>query len=206
MVDLFLVLLRILFPLNPVRRLWEVTRDYLSELMDRLEDPDGFADLVHDPHACADLEAHIAVAEQGIHLLIHERARQILGLPFEYTPRSPVYPRHRAKPLRQVIARFSRAAALFQDIERLAQRRAARMRHEMEQNPLPLDASHHFSSATRLNAFTIQISSLSARHWRGQRATLTIGASSRRDGRGARAPPPKRLFANNLPSDSELNF
>ena len=195
MVDLLLILMRILFPLDPVARLREVTRDYLGEIGSWLENPLCLDDLRTDPQLCALLEAHIIVAEYGVHLLIHERARQLAGLPFIYTPRLSLPERRRARPLHEVFARLSRLAKLFDNLDRLAHRRAQRMRLELNANPVRLDASHRSISpslrlveANHRSSFNIQIASISAQHWRGQRAALTIGASSRRDGGALRNP------------------
>jgi hypothetical protein len=51
MVELFLTLVRILFPLDPVTRLREITRHNLGELVDRLEDDACLHELLTDQHA-----------------------------------------------------------------------------------------------------------------------------------------------------------
>ena len=138
MTELFLVLLRILFPLDPVARLREITREYLNWLVTCLEDPQKLNDFLTNPEACAGVEAHVIVIEHGVQLLINERARQIAGLPFIYTERLKLVRLHRAKPPRKILARLNRAAALFDNLERLAQRRAQRMQRELANNPLRL--------------------------------------------------------------------
>ena len=133
MIDLLITLLRILFPHDPVARLSEITRAYISGIVTCLADPARRETIANTPHLCAKLDADIAALEHGIHLLIHERARQILGLPYTYTPRIPPPEPRRTRPLTQIIARLSRMAALFHNLERLAQRRAERM----QDKPLP---------------------------------------------------------------------
>ena len=49
MTELFLVLLRILFPLDPVARLREITREYLNWLVTCLEDPQKLNDFLTNP-------------------------------------------------------------------------------------------------------------------------------------------------------------
>ena len=136
MTELFLVLLRILFPLDPVARLREITREYLNWLVTCLEDPQKLNDFLTNPEACAGVEAHVIVIEHGVQLLINERARQIAGLPFIYTERLKLVRLHRAKPPRKILARLNRAAALFDNLERLAHRRAHRMQRDRANNSL----------------------------------------------------------------------
>ena len=50
MTELFLVLLRILFPLDPVARLREITRDYISAIVTCLEDPARRETIASTPH------------------------------------------------------------------------------------------------------------------------------------------------------------
>ncbi len=197
MTELFLVLLRILFPLDPVARLREITREYLNWLVTCLEDPAKLNDFLTSPEACAGVEAHVIVIEHGVQLLINERARQIAGLPFIYTERLKLVLLHRAKPPRKILARLNRAAALFDNLERLAHRRAQRMQRELANNPLRLAAT---LQSTSLALCTVEanhhcLASLSAQHW-----GRWIGASSRRDGGG--------LFAQSRgpPSHSRSDF
>ena len=60
MTALFLVLLRILFPLDPVARLREITRDYINAIVSCLEDPARREAIRNTPHLCAKLDADIA--------------------------------------------------------------------------------------------------------------------------------------------------
>jgi hypothetical protein len=195
MIDLLITLLRILFPLDPVARLREITRDYINAIVSCLEDPARREQILNTPHLCAKLDADIAALEHGIHLLIHERARQILGLPYIYTPRIPSPEQRRARPLSQIIARLGRMAALFHNLERLAQRRATRMKRELEENPLRLDATHRSTSPALCaeEENHQRLSSSSASRW-----GRWIGASSRRDGGGSLRTrgPPERLKPN----------
>jgi len=197
MTELFLVLLRILFPLDPVARLREITREYLNWLVTCLEDPAELNDFLTNPEACAGVEAHVIVIEHGVQLLINERARQIAGLPFIYTERLKLVLLHRAKPPRKILARLNRAAALFDNLERLAQRRAKRMQRELANNPLRLAPSAQSTSPSLRLAEANHhcLASLSAQHW-----GRWIGASSRRDGGGLFAQP------RGPPSNSRSDF
>ena len=146
MTELFLVLLRILFPLDPVARLREVTRDYLCEIMGWLDDPADVAEIAQRPDWLEILEAHIIAAENGVELLITERARQIAGLPFIYTHRMAPPHLRKVKSLSRLLNRITHLARLFHNLEALAQRRAQRLQRELADNPLRLDASHQSTS------------------------------------------------------------
>ena len=92
-----IVLLRILFPLDPVAQLREVTRWFISGILDMLADPQWIAEFEEYPDARAMLEGMIASAEEGVKLLIHERACQILGMPYVYTRRPQEHPPRRGR-------------------------------------------------------------------------------------------------------------
>ncbi len=141
-----IVLLRILFPLDPVAQLREVTRYFISGIIDMLANPAWIEEFAIYPDARAMLEGMIASAEEGIKLLIHERACQILGLPYHYTRRPQEHPPRRARAMSDITARLTRVLALQDRLEPLAQRRAMRMRRELEQNPLRLAPSAQSTS------------------------------------------------------------
>ena len=198
MYRMLLVLLRILFPLDPVARMIEGTRFYFRNIIACLERPEDVAELKAHPLARAELEAWIAAGEHGINLLIHDRARQILGLPYVYTPRIRPPEHTRIRPLGEITARLSRALALFSRIEQLAQRRAERMRRERDENPLRLAPSAQSTSpafaveATHRCLLIVQIASLSPKDW-----GRWIARVRAQDGGGshARGPPPLRSTA-----------
>ncbi len=117
MVELFLALLRILFPLDPVARLREVTRFFINRL---IEDIATFrVELETSPEARAILEGQIASAEDGLQQLIHERARQIAGLPFVFINRNHEHPPRRGRSMKDVLARLQRLLILQNNLERL---------------------------------------------------------------------------------------
>ncbi|MDP3491738.1 MAG: hypothetical protein Q8R82_01395, partial [Hyphomonadaceae bacterium] len=185
MVDLLLTLLRILFPLDPVARLREITRDYISQIMGWLDDPLDVEEIAHREDLREILEAHIIAAEHGVQLLITERARQIAGLPFIYTARiAPPYLR-RTKSLSRLLKRLTNLARLFHNLERLAHRRAERMQLERANTPLRLAPSVQSTSPT-LRVVEDSVIMLEVLHRR--RRGRWIGASSRRDGGGCALP------------------
>jgi hypothetical protein len=167
-----IVLLRILFPLDPVAQLGHVTRYFIGTIIDSFNDPDWMDQVETLDEARAILEAKIASAEEGLQLLIHERACQLLGHPYWYVRRPLEYPRRRARPMAEILARLARVLALQDRVEELAQRRAARIRCEQEENPLRLappaqstSPSLRLVEATHRALFAVQIASLSAQHW-----------------------------------------
>jgi hypothetical protein len=93
-----IILLRILFPLDPVAQLGHVTRYFIGTIIDSFNDPDWMEHLATIDEARAILEAKTASAEEGLQLLIHERACQLLGHPYWYVRRPLEYPRRRTRP------------------------------------------------------------------------------------------------------------
>jgi len=146
MAELLHALLCILFPLDPVARIRELTRDYIRWMIAPLSDPRAIAHLHASPEARRELLSHITVIEQGMNLLIHHRTRQLLGKPFQHhdaTHRHPV----RDKSVDAIVARLTRLLALFDNLERLAQRRAERNPLSLRaSSPLRLDATHRSTS------------------------------------------------------------
>ena len=196
MVSLLLTLLRILFPLDPVARLREVTRDYINWLVACLADERKLADLRHNPLARAGFAAHILVAEHGVNLLIHDRARQLAGLPFLYTPRMQPPDLRCVRPLAQLIDRLSRVAEAFHDLERRAARRAQRLR--LQQSPLRLAPSAQSTSPSlRLVEDSAHVLEVLHRRRRGR----WIARTCAQDGGGshARGPPPNSISRNQKP-------
>ena len=185
-----IVLLRILFPLDPVAQLREVTRWFISGIIDMLADPRWIAEFEEFADARAMLEGMIASAEEGVKLLIHERACQILGMPYWYVARPHEYPPRRARAMSDITARLNRVLALQDRIEDLAQRRAARMRLEREANPLRLAPSAQSTSPMlRMVEDSVRLLEVLHRRRRGR----WIGASSRRDGGGSRVRGPPHI-------------
>ena len=198
MVSLFLTLLRILFPLDPVARLREVTRDYLSEIMGWLDDPLDVQEIAQRPDWLEILEAHIIVAENGVELLITERARQIAGLPFIYTPRmAPPYLR-KVKSLSRLLKRITQLARLFHNLEHLAARRAERLQREQATSPLRLAATLQ-STSPAFHAVEDSVLLLEVLHRR--RRGRWIARPCAQDGGGSIQPrgPPLTSISQNQP-------
>ena len=118
--------MRIFFPLHPVGQLHEVTRWFISGIIDMLADPDWIAEFELYSDARALLEGMIASAEEGVKLLIHERAYQILGMPYFYTRRPQEHSLRRGRAMADIIARLYRVLALQDRLEDPGERRARR--------------------------------------------------------------------------------
>ena len=192
-----IVLLRILFPLDPVAQLREATRWFISGILDMLADPEWIEEFKEYSDARAMLEGMIASAEEGVKLLIHERACQILGMPYFYTRRPQEHPPRRARAMSDITARLTRVLALQDRLEPLAQRRAQRMRRELEANPLRLDASHQSTSSVLCMVEDLaRLPEVLSRCWRGRwiaRPCAQDGVNSR-----VRGPPPLPNSRNNF--------
>lgn len=146
MAELPHALLCILFPLDPVARIRELTRDYIHWLIAPLSDPRAIAHLHASPAARRDLLSHITVIEQGMNLLIHHRARQLLGQPFQHRNAEHRHP-VRDKSVDAIVARLTHLVQLFDNLDRLAQRRAQRDPLSLRaSSPLRLDATHRSTS------------------------------------------------------------
>ncbi|RYY95879.1 MAG: hypothetical protein EON61_22045, partial [Alphaproteobacteria bacterium] len=140
MSKLFIILLRLLFPFDKVGRSREFMRGWLQMVMGWVMDPINIADFEDYPEDRAWLEGHIAATEYGMQVLIWERAREMLGLPFIFIPRqhSPKY--RRSKDLRRLVRRLTQLARNFHNLDKLAARVADRMRRERDADPLRLNA------------------------------------------------------------------
>jgi hypothetical protein len=138
MSKLFIILLRVLFPFDKVGRSREFMRGWLQMVMGWVMDPINIADFEDYPEDRAWLEGHIAANEYGMQVLVWERAREMLGLPFIFIPRqhSPKY--RRSKDLRRLVRRLTQFARNFHNLDKLVARVAERMRREHDADSLSL--------------------------------------------------------------------
>ena len=195
MTQLVATLVMIFAPLGELARLWRALIAYVDGLNAILTDESLSEDL-DDPHARAWAERYIAMAEDGIAILITQRTRELLGLPFQrIETRQPAHLPH--PPSRErLMARHARMLASLGSIERAAQTRAARIRREA--SPIRLAPSAQ-STSPACGGGGLRASALSPppRSARGR----WIGASARRDGGGSRArgPPSHTIADGQLP-------
>jgi hypothetical protein len=144
---LLAIILRILFPHDPVRRIIEHTRDLLARLVHAITDERWIEWLTTNPDhpdTIARFETWIDDLEAGIDLVIYLRARQLLGLPvLKWTkPRINLFQRRRSRSFDELLWRVELAAYRFSQIERLARLRAPRLKRLLEADPLGIAPDH----------------------------------------------------------------
>jgi hypothetical protein len=164
--DWLWILLRYLFPTDPARQAAEAARQCIATLVAEFFAPETLAVLAVDDSARAYIEAIINDYEACVHLAIGARACQIAGLRFKTAAR-PFHPPARARSIAQLTARIRALVALCNDIERLAQLRAARLKRAYDTDPIGLaahsDAMRAASSSTSARSGLILSSARSAR-------------------------------------------
>jgi hypothetical protein len=134
------VLLMILYPLAPALRLCETVRWFLQQILLALKCEGYVALLRKDRRELAALNGWLCDAEARLNIVIGYAAREQLGLPC-LRLRPPGGTRIAlSKPLsfEDVFCRFERLVLMLPDIERLAARRARRIKRELDANPLGL--------------------------------------------------------------------
>jgi hypothetical protein len=195
MTQLWSTLLAFLFAQSSLAR-W-ITRvfSWLQLFEDVLANP-GQHLICRSPEGRIKLESLIARCEDWISFLTNARAAELAGFNYTYAENKSriFWTPHRPRPWPELMQRYHRMRDSFTLIERLAQRRAARLKRAMAgtalDHPLRLDAPHR-STSPALRAVAARhrsLASLRATHW-----GRWIGAYSRRDGGGAplhaRGPP-----------------
>ena len=135
--DWLWIILRYLFPLDPVRQCIAALCDRVNVMVQLILDDDALDDLAADPEARIALEAALIDYEATLRLTISARAHQIAKLRF--VPGKKAFHRPtRARSLIDLIKRIRVLALGCTDIERLAQLQAARLKREREADPLKL--------------------------------------------------------------------
>jgi len=138
--SLMAIILWALYPLSPWKRFHEHVRHLIQTFLDALTDPQAVDWLSAHP----DHPEGIARIEQGLDALaaltdhlIYQKARDILGLPYMrwMGMRSAPPHRRRANSLKELFARIEACALRFDDIERLAERRAEKLARLLSKNP-----------------------------------------------------------------------
>ncbi len=131
-------------PLRPLLRLWRVVVYFLRNFDVLLEAQ--FDRYAYTAAGRKELEAAIAFGEDGINLMIYARTCELLGI-VPVIKRGPVFQEAASpRPIAELMARHARMIDLLRTFEHRAQQRAMRIRREIEQNPLRLDASHQSTS------------------------------------------------------------
>jgi hypothetical protein len=150
--SLWLVILWALYPANPFMRAAGGLRAFIEENLRWALDPKIMASLTANPRdiALRLFEANVGAIETFIHDLIFYRAWVILG-----RPRIGVRPKLRyrrsiaaygllgqPRSFRACLDRLDRACDLFCSIERLARRRALKLRRLLDARALQLETIH----------------------------------------------------------------
>ena len=184
MYDVSQIILWVLWRLQPVLAVEMNLADIIATGFAMFADDDDLARMEDDPERCAMILAGIADANVKLDLLIYLRACEILGIRSrarDFKPNRTTTGSGRTP--QACWQRFRRLALRFQDYERLAQRRAERLR--TEQSPLRLAATLQSTSpALCAEEDSVTLLDVLPRRRRGR----WIGASSRRDGGGCASP------------------
>jgi len=174
--QMLLILLRILFPLDPVARTRELMRNWLGMVMSWVADPEELEAYAYWSEDRAKLESCICFLEYAMQVLLHDRSQQILGLRYVHIPlQDKPHIRH-PKSLNQLLKRLAQLARDFHTLDMLASRRADRMRRDRDSDPLRLAATPQSTSPAlrAVEANHRPLASTCAKHW-----GRWIGASSR---------------------------
>ena len=143
----FWIILRYLFPLDPVRQCIAALCDRVSVMLDIVLDDDARDELAADPGARSALEAALIDYEATLRLTVSARAHQIAKLRF--VPGKKAFHRPtRARSLIDLIKRIRVLALGCTDIERLAQRHAVKLTRLRGADPLGLEAASPLRHAT----------------------------------------------------------
>ncbi len=117
-----------------------------------LEDDETCLWLIDNPSARARFEAMLVDSERCLEIALGLRVREILGLPMPAGGRIGLRGRHRIHTPTDILRlahRLDRLVDRYNDIERLAQLRAARLKREMEAAPVLLIPDHRPWDARR---------------------------------------------------------
>ena len=145
------IILRYLFPTDPVRQCIAALCDRVAVMLNIVLDDDALDELASDPEARIALEAALIDYEATLRLTISARAHQIAKQRF--IPGKKAFHRPtRARSLVDLVKRIQILAKDCADIERLAQHQAVRLKREREADPLKLAAHGSTDAALRAAA------------------------------------------------------
>jgi hypothetical protein len=143
------LILSVLLPLNPALFLRELVQWFSGVFARTLADQktrDWIKQHPRDRLSLPDLLGSLLMIEDMISALVHIRARQILGHRHRRKGkgrRLRYGPTGHPRSLEEIELRFQRALARLADVERLAARRAARIKRLLEQAAGQLETVHH---------------------------------------------------------------
>mgnify|MGYP000440955489 CR=1 FL=1 len=199
MAQLWRIILWVLWRHRPFAAVEASLCDIIRHGLAFFADPEACQELEDNPYACAVFSAGLLGAHSKLDFLIHLRALEIAGLTWRGPNWTPCKsPHHSDRTPEACWRRFRQLILRFEQVERLAQLQAARIKQERGACPLRLDAPHQATSPSLrlVEASDRCVASTSAPHWRGQRAALTIARPCAQDGGGrasARGPPSQQF-------------
>jgi hypothetical protein len=152
--SLMAIILWALHPLSPWRRYYELARWLLDVLIRNKEDPrtvDWLCAYPDDPRGISHIERAIDDLHAGMDLLIYIRAREILGLkPGRWRRPKPSPPqRRRSRTFNELYARLRACGLRFSQIQRLAQRRAEKLKRLLADTEITLGVAAHAAITDR---------------------------------------------------------
>jgi hypothetical protein len=137
--QLIWIILRWLFPTDPVQQCIGAARHRIALMAAQVFSPQSLFLLAHDPQARLHIEALVIDYEAALHMAIGARACQIAKLRFRMHPRA-FYKPTRALNVAALLKRIRALVTMCNNIERLAQIRAGRLKREHDADPLGLAA------------------------------------------------------------------
>src|SRR5262245_32244943 len=155
--NLMAIILWVLYPLSPMKRVWELVRRFLAALVRNFQD-EAFIEWLcanpDDPKSIANIELCLDDLNAIIDLMIYEKAREILGLRARWKRPRPSPPRpRRSRTLADLQFRLDACMLRFADIERLAQRHAQKLARLLEHtDPLNTQPAHAGFTADTIKA------------------------------------------------------
>src|SRR5690349_18059761 len=146
------VILWCLYPLAPAKRMYEAARHLLQLTVHKLSDPrwiDWLCENPDDRRSFPAFERILDTLNATIDLLIHLRAREILGLPNHdwSTPRQHELQPRRSRSFEDLWRRLELCVLKFGDLERLAACRARKLRRIYADMSLPRSADEIAAAA-----------------------------------------------------------
>jgi hypothetical protein len=181
------IILRALFPLSPARQVYELARVFLTKILNTLADPATVSWLcanADDPKGIAGIESCIDDLNAAIDFVVYLMARAMLGLPVRGCLRLKSTPLHRrrTRSFEELLARLDACVLRFAAIERLAHRRARKLKrllNHADQPGAPAQAHFNATSIERAARACLHLSRSDWGRW--------MAVSSRPDGGGSHA-------------------
>ena len=151
--SLMAIIMWALHPLSPWKRYYEAARHLLDVLIRNIQEQrtvDWLCAYPDDPGGISHIERAIDDLNAGIDLLIYIRAREILGLKAGRWRRPKPSPpqRRRSRSFNELYARLRACGLRFSQIERLAQRRAEKLKRLLAESEINLDTPAHAAIAS----------------------------------------------------------